>query len=201
MKTVRFFLLFLTLCSCSQNKVTNDLIIIHIDPSKVEDAYDISNDVEEEWEIFALETTDDCVVNQISNIIYQNNIYYILDKKGNTVFLFDSIGNYISKLYKKGQGPDEYYEIEALCLENKNIWISDGNLRNMICYDENLKMVERFSTFDVIGVYHMKYINGNIYMATNWSGWNIKNMQLAASIDEYSNPVIIKFKLKQDSKL
>jgi hypothetical protein len=156
------------------------LIEIHIDPSKVEDAYDISNDIEPEWEIVALETTDDCLITETNRIVYQNNKYYVFDKTGNTVFMFDSVGKFISKLYKKGGGPDEYSETDAFCLENKNIWIADGNMRWLICYDEDLKMTDRFGTYDIMGAYDIRYHNGNIYMATNWSGWNDRNMQLAA---------------------
>jgi hypothetical protein len=153
------------------------LIEIHINPSKVEEAYDISNDVEPEWDLVALETTDDCLISEIRRIEYQNSKYYVFDKTGNSVFIFDSAGKYISKLYKKGAGPDEYSKIDAFCLENKNIWVADGNMRQLICYDENLKMTERFNTYDIMGTEDIKYHNGNIYMADNWGGWTEKNMQ------------------------
>ncbi|MDR1593167.1 MAG: 6-bladed beta-propeller [Prevotellaceae bacterium] len=179
MKAFRLLLLIFVLCSCSQNKVVSDLIEIHIDPSKIEEAYDISNNVEPEWDIVALETTDECLISDINGIEYQNNRYYILDKAGSSVFIFDSTGKFISKLYKKGEGPDEYSEIDAFCVEGKNIWVSDGNMRWLICYDENLKMIDRFSIFEIMGAYDIKYRNGYLYLATNWSGWNEKNMQLA----------------------
>jgi hypothetical protein len=156
------------------------LIEIHIDPSKVESAYDISEDVEPEFDIVALETTDNSVIGYVDKVLYQNDTYYVLDRDGATVFLFDSTGKFISKLYKKGQGPDEYSKISAFCMVDKNIWISDANLRFLICYDENLKMTERFSTFDIIGVEDIQYIDGNIYMAGNWNVWNKKNVQFAA---------------------
>jgi hypothetical protein len=178
MKIFRLLLLFFTLCSCSQDKIASNLIEIHIDPSKVEEAYDISNDVEPEWDIVALETTDDCLITDINRIVYQNNKYYIFDKTGNTVFMFDSVGKFISKLYKKGEGPDEYSQLEAFCLENSNIWIADV-MRWLICYDENLNMTVRLRTLDILGADDMIYYNGNICMATNWSGGDIKNMQLA----------------------
>jgi Fe-S-cluster containining protein len=144
----------------------------------VEEPYDISNDVEPEWEIVALENTDDCIIANINGINYRNGKYYVFDENVSSIFIFDSAGTFVSKLYKKGGGPDEYSRIDVFCLEDKNIWISDGNMRWLICYDENLKMTERFRTLDSIGAYDIKYYNGNIYMATNWSGWNEKNMQL-----------------------
>jgi hypothetical protein len=179
MKRCKLLFLFLILCSCSQNKIVSDLIEIHIDPSKVEEAYDISNDVEPEWDIVALETTDDCLITDINRIEYQNSKYYVFDKTGNSVFIFDSTGKFMSKLYKKGAGPDEYLGLDAFCVEGKNIWVADGNIRHLICYDENLKMTDRFSTLEIMGVYDMKYHNGNIYMANNWFGGKEKNTQFA----------------------
>jgi hypothetical protein len=155
------------------------LIEIHIDPSKVEDAYDISNDIEPEWDMVALETTDDCLISGIDRIFYRNDKYYVFDKTGKTVFLFDSTGKFISKLYKKGEGPDEYSAMDAVCIVDENIWVADGNMRWLICYDENMKMTERVRTFDIIGACDINYLNGNIYIADNWFGWNEKNAQLA----------------------
>jgi hypothetical protein len=178
MKIFRLLLLFFTLCSCSQDKIASNLIEIHINPSKVEEPYDISNDVKPEWDIVALETTDDCLITDINRIVYRNDKYYVFDKTGNTVFMFDSMGKFISKLYKKGEGPDEYSKLEAFCLEDKNIWVADA-MRWLICYDENLKMTVRLRTLDIMGADDMIYYNGNICMASNWSGGDEKNMQFA----------------------
>jgi hypothetical protein len=176
MKLFYFIAGFISFVSCSREKV-NTLIEIHIDPSQVESAYDIANDIELEWDIIALETTDSYLINTINKLNYQNGIYYLLDKKGHTVFLYDSLGNAISKLYKKGEGPDEYSTIEALAIVDKNIWVSDPNLRSLICYNENLKMTDRYKIFDIMGVYDMVTFNGNICVATNWSGWNDQNIE------------------------
>jgi hypothetical protein len=162
--------------SCSREKAST-LVEIHIDPSKVEAAYDIANDIESEWDIITLETTDSYLINAINKLYYQNGIYYLLDKKGHTVFLYDSSGKAISKLYKKGAGPDEYSTIEALAIVDKNIWISDPNLRDLICYDENLEMRDRYKTFDIMGVYDMTTFDENICIATNWTGWNEQNIE------------------------
>ncbi|MDR3184127.1 MAG: 6-bladed beta-propeller [Prevotellaceae bacterium] len=166
----------IALASCSREKV-NTLVEIHIDPSQVESAYDIAGDIESEWDIIALETTDNYLISAINKLYYQNGIYYLLDKNGHTVFLYDSSGKAISKLYKKGEGPDEYSMIEALAIVDKNIWVSDSNLRSLICYDENLKMTDRYKTFDIMSVYDMVTIDGNICVAANWSGWNDQNIE------------------------
>jgi hypothetical protein len=163
-------------CSNSKDKVSA-LTEIYIDPSQVESAYDIAGDIESDWDMVVLETSDDCLIGNIDKLIYRNNIYYLLDNNGNTVFLFDSKGKFISKLHKKGTGPDEYSQLGAFCIVGKNIWVSDSYSWDLICYDENLKMVERHRTFGTIHVGDMVTVGENICIADNYSGWNEQNMQ------------------------
>jgi hypothetical protein len=179
MKKIKLFyfaLGFITFFSYSKNKVPT-LTEIRIDPSNVKPAYDISNDIEPEWEFIALETTDDCLISNIDKLIYKNGIYYLLDKQGYTLFLYDSEGKFISKLNKKGQGPEDYSQIETFTVIGKNIWISDPNLRSLICYDENLRMIDRYNTGDIMGVYDMAAIGENICIATNYSRGKKENIQ------------------------
>jgi hypothetical protein len=176
MQKIQFFIMALIIFSSCSKKNASSLVEVHINPAKVEPAYDIANDIEAEWDIVALETTDNCLISDIDKLIYQNGIYYLLDKKGSTVFLYDSTGKFISKLFKKGAGPDEYSTIEALAIVNKNIWVSDPNMRSLIAYNENLEMIDRYKTWDIMGIYDMVAINENICIATNWSGWNDENI-------------------------
>jgi hypothetical protein len=179
MKTARLLVYLLIVCySCTQDKTqTTELIEIKINPTKVEPAYDIADYVEES-DVIALETTDDCIIGTINKIFFKNGIYYILDPIGSSVLLYDSSGKFISKLYKKGTGPDEYSRIASLAVERKNIWVSDDNLRSLIAYDENFKMIDRFSTMPFMAARHIAYQAENICMAGNWTDWNSRNMQI-----------------------
>ena len=168
------------LCSCSNNGITHDLMEINIDPLDIKSSYDIADDVEQEWDIIALETTDDCLISRIVNLIYKNDIYYLHDIAAATIFLFDKDGKYISKLAKRGPGPDEYLGIDAFTVIEKNIWISDINGRRIMEYDENMQLVGQFGLSDQISPDHMINIGDYVYAGTNWSGWLNKNMQLAS---------------------
>ena len=88
-KLVYFVVGLIAFISCSREKVST-LVEIHIDPSQEKSAYDIANDIESEWDIIALETTDSYLITAINKLYYQNGIYYLLDKGGHTVFLYDS---------------------------------------------------------------------------------------------------------------
>ncbi|MDR2413722.1 MAG: 6-bladed beta-propeller, partial [Odoribacteraceae bacterium] len=161
---------FIALSSCARESVTT-LKEIRINPSKVDSVYDFANDVEPAWDIVALETKDECLISSADKVFYRNNTYYVLDRKINTLFLFDSTGKFLSKINKKGSGPDEYSAASAFVVAGKNIWISDGNMRSLICYDDELEMIDRFNTWEIMGADHVEHANGKIYMANNWSGW------------------------------
>jgi hypothetical protein len=59
----------------------------------------------------ALETSDDILITNISKIRYFNNRLFILDKRTQTVFLFDSNGKSIRKIHNVGLGTKEYYQL------------------------------------------------------------------------------------------
>lgn len=77
LKTLIFFALLSVSCSHIDHKST--LVEIHIDPSKVEEAYDLANDSEPYWDLVALETNDESRISKINKVVYANNKYYILD--------------------------------------------------------------------------------------------------------------------------
>ena len=53
-----------------------------------------------------LETTDDCLVGEVRNILFVNNKIFISDRK--TIFIFSRDGKYISKVSRLGRGHGEY---------------------------------------------------------------------------------------------
>jgi hypothetical protein len=131
--------------------------------------YDIGNDIEPEWEICALDTKDDCLVGVIYRIYCKNDLYYILDRHSSVISVFNRKGEFVSKLDKKGGGPDEYLQITACTVVGKNTWIAGGI--DLICYDENWHAIER-QRLTIYPVYDMTEMNGCIYLAMNWMGAN-----------------------------
>ncbi|MCP9612649.1 BF3164 family lipoprotein [Coprobacter tertius] len=182
MKLIKLFALVFIICyACSsEKKIESDLTKINVNPSETGIALDIANNIEKQWEIIPLETKDECLVNEADKILYKNGIYYILDRQGNSLFLFDSDGKFISKILKKGEGPDEYSNLDAFAVDNDSIWISDASSRSLICYGPDLKMIDRASTWERATGNDITLMNGKIYLATNWTGWNKKNSQIAS---------------------
>lgn len=59
-----------------------------------------------------LESSDDCLIEQISKTVIVNDTLYIMDKPRRTVFMFNaSDGRYLNKISKAGRGPGEYTDL------------------------------------------------------------------------------------------
>ena len=173
--------LIIVLClsiSCKHETETHNLIGINIDPSKVVASYDIAGDVEDKWEIIPLETNEDCLISQISRIIFQNEKYYVFDMKMSTIHVFDSGGKFLRKLDKKGGGPGEYLSISSFDVIEHDIWISDVNKRRLLIYDSMFNHTGEVSNLN-IATFDMNHIGQNVYLASNWFGSEPKNCQLA----------------------
>ncbi len=174
-----FLFLFSVLFSCKENiKKSSDITDIVIDPSDIKESYDINEDYAGDIELIPLETTDESLIARISKVIFSNGKYYILDRKSSSVLLFDSKGKYLSKLSKKGQGPDEYTRLNSFTVVNDTLWVSDDNRRLLIGYDKDFKMIKRINLWEHISADHIAYSKEHILLADNWSGFKDKNIQL-----------------------
>ena len=164
--------LFLSI-SCDNNTNTHNLIPIHIDPDKVEKAYDIVGDVEDEWEIVPLETNDECRISQISRIIFQNGQYYILDNLS-IISVFDSTGKFLRKLDKNGG----VFDVIA-----NEVWVYSADKQRLMVYDSLLNYLDETGKSEITA-FDIKHVGQYIYMATNWVGVQPRSCQLS----KYSIP-------------
>jgi hypothetical protein len=62
-------------------------------------------------EFIPLQTSDESLIGEITEIAYRNNKYYIFDEQQQKILIFDSTGKYISSIDKKGNGRCEYTKI------------------------------------------------------------------------------------------
>ncbi|MDR0743604.1 MAG: 6-bladed beta-propeller [Tannerella sp.] len=175
MKTVKVWIglaVVLLLVSCTQKEKSDsksEIVRININLSDKTEVYDIGTDVEPEWDICALETNDDCLLGFVRQIYYKNDLYYILDLQASVILVFNREGEFVSKLDKKGGGPDDYIQINSFTVVGKNVWVAGGT--DLICYDENWHAIER-QRLTIFPVGDMLEINNTIYLATNWRGHN-----------------------------
>lgn len=97
------------LVSCKDHEIQKPGITRTLEYNK--DFYDYSGDyskVVRHVDLIPLGTNANCLIGQITQIIERNGFYYIFDRDiSQTLFIFDSVGNFINKIHEKGKGPRE----------------------------------------------------------------------------------------------
>jgi hypothetical protein len=170
-KNIIYLITFLLFVSCAQNKRRESfekLLNIDIDIEHKDRSYDLSNDIESEFDIIPLETNDNCLIGRVSKIISENNLYYVLDKLSKRIYIFNNKGKFVAVLNRCGVGPNEYVNIDNFIVISKDIWIYDNTSSRIICYDErlNAKDVIKLNNFQVTD---FVFKDNNIYMVNNFN--------------------------------
>lgn len=99
-----------------------------------------------------LESKNENLIGEISDIEFINNRFYILDKIQSSIFVFDLLGNFMSKIDNRGQGPKEYLYLTAFDVNSldNSIHIYDGMKKKMIIYSEKGVFLRSFSVDDFV---------------------------------------------------
>ena len=85
-----------------------------------------------------LETKEESMFHEMSKVIYRNNLFYIFDRKGKAIFVFDNNGMFIRKIHNVGGGPEEYIEPSDVDVDKLgNIYVSDNATKRIIVYPES----------------------------------------------------------------
>lgn len=84
--------------------------------------------IAKEVDIIPLESTEEAVIGGISKIEYDDGLYFVEDQSSKQVFVFDSLGGYLNKMWRQGRGPGEvsYPNKFALDKTNKTVWVIDN---------------------------------------------------------------------------
>ena len=109
LKPYSAFVLLLLLISCKNHEIQKQEKYRTIEYNK--DFFDYSRDyskVVKHLDLIPLETNANCLIGEITQIIEKNGLYYIFDRHmSQTLFIFDSVGNFVIKIHEKGKGPRE----------------------------------------------------------------------------------------------
>lgn len=149
-------LLLVTLGACTPNEknisLTN-LETITVNWNDIKERLDFSLFVEDSVQIIKLESlTDDDIIGEITNLIYENNLLYIADNLSKSVFVFDLTGKLLTKIHKYGGGPGEYVNITDITVYGTNILIFDSYAQKVFFYNENGKFLKDISTAKIWGM-------------------------------------------------
>lgn len=84
-----------------------------------------------------LETNEESLLHEMSKIICRNKRFYVFDRKGKSILIFDNKGSFMRKIHSVGGGPNEYLEpsdIDVDCLGN--IYVSDNPTKRILVFSE-----------------------------------------------------------------
>lgn len=95
------------LYSCINREIDNSINTYRIDFKNSTPTVDFIDKVE----LIELETNDSSLIKSIRKIEYYNDLIYIFDHDQRIVVIFDKEGKHINTINNKGQGPEEYLDI------------------------------------------------------------------------------------------
>ena len=137
-----FFLLLLVSFSCSKNVsekeseavvVTDDFKSYRLDSDQPQERF---ADLIESVEVVRLEETENSLLSYLRSFQKtENNLVFNTSGQESDVLVHDLNGNFVKKINRKGDGPEEYEDINDLWLENDTLVIYSRAKSEVIRYN------------------------------------------------------------------
>lgn len=111
-------LCYLLGCKHIDKEEISESIVLDFSQVEIDDKFLLS-DIFKSIKAIPLETNDSCLISDIARVRFIDNKFFILDSRQNIIFIFDSNGRYLNKINKKGEGPQEYINIQGFDVDEK----------------------------------------------------------------------------------
>jgi hypothetical protein len=139
-------------------------------------------------EFIPLQTNDESLIGDITQICFNNNKYYIHDRQQHKILIFDSTGKYVFGIDKKGNGPCEYSDIESMYVDDSGIKIIPAsNPTKIIKYNHNNPNCEEIEIkSNMVGDKFISFNNGYLFYQAN-GAYNSDDRYILFSTDKDGN--------------
>jgi hypothetical protein len=106
-----------------------------------------------------LETTEECLIGKIDNVLLIDSFLYVLDKDlSKSIYVFDYEGTFLKKLSNEGKGPGEYASLSCMAYDKwtKEILVLDRTGRKLMKFNlkgdilESVGLEDGYSFFRVL---------------------------------------------------
>jgi hypothetical protein len=140
MNRVKYIILFLslTVVACTTKNETKDAIPqINIELNDKNSTIHCS-DILNLDRIVVLETSDKSIIGNIDDVIVNDSIIYVLDKRvTKSIFIFNYKGRFIKMINQLGKGPNEYISLNSITYDNfeGKLVVMDGVGRKVLVYN------------------------------------------------------------------
>ena len=169
-------LLCLSMMGCSDNKKSQHHVSIETisyDVRKAAEEMDITSLIDTSYfEIIPLETTDECLIAEVSKLYLSNNKIVVYDEMAQGAYIFNRDGSYHAKVRAIGPGPGEYPPgINDIMVSKNHIGVLAPPFGIML-YDFDGKFVRKISLEDTWGMNLFTFDDINYYLVNDWSRSN-----------------------------
>ena len=116
---IHIFWCILYFTACHESSDKSDFLVIPVD---VNQNYPVRlSEISEEIQKVELETSDECLIKFIEQVLLADDRIFVLDVQGGgTIHVFDSFGKFRFAINRKGQGPGEYTSLSCIAIDTKN---------------------------------------------------------------------------------
>jgi hypothetical protein len=136
-----FMLLYFVRCNyIKHSNITGMQKIVLTENTSVNRQTDLMKDIK----YVQLQTSDDCLINEVTEMYCTSREIFIFDIFTQSVYVFDYSGRYLRKLHKVGQGPGEYSMMSSVSVNEKTKRLSIVDLGKCVMYYD-------INSFDYLG--------------------------------------------------
>ncbi|MEP2346701.1 MAG: 6-bladed beta-propeller [Algoriphagus sp.] len=169
MKNLPFIILALVLVSCGYKQQTNTNNIISISDTSLTDDLELNK-----IRLLKLKSNTFAQISSIDKAVFTADRIFILDKMiGNAIFIFDLEGNFINHIFRIGEGPGEYRDIENVfwnAFTNELVLIPMDFKKKLYFTPEGNYLREEFYTQEIVYADLVFLKNGELLV--NYSSLN-----------------------------
>lgn len=153
---------------CKEKNKDKSVEVIHINPFEASEEINLSEFVDSIIYI-KLQTDSICVLGRLHDIIIREKYIYASDISQQILFVFDKNGKYITKLDKRGKGPDEYLRMSGVFIDDNEEFIEliNSSGKNSILKYSNItfKLIEKRPIINISSNSCIRHAN-SYYFAT-----------------------------------
>lgn len=148
----------------------------------------------ESIEYIELDTKDSCLISDIAKIYLDNDTFVILDEKHAGIFSFTGRGEYISHIDYYGEGPGEFIDISAFCIDPilNQICILDYGRQQIIKYDYKGRFIKSYKCPLFVRDFTVLKNESNLCILPFYS----KSLPSGIWISDSNNTIIKDFKME-----
>ncbi len=143
------FLVFTLLCSSFSLLAQNKIPTVSINPKGMETAKTRLSDLIQSIEYIPLETNENSLIGSSNMFAVSSKHLVLWTLPSQHILLFSRAGKFIAKIGNKGLGPNEYYSVYGLSInevkQEIEVFCSIGNKRMIKNYDFNGEFVKGIS--------------------------------------------------------